>query len=241
MRYALALLAILLTGCQDIPAPIMTQIQGAATQNAGTATADIVPAQSETPTASVTSTAKYVTQTPTATSSIVEITPCGAYICERTDNQSDIDMLARLCVVEVRGFGSTRDDACVSVVSTVVTRIMTMTYSDGTVRGTLLWHCDPNSCDQFPGYVVNGCDGILPTACPWTYQADIVHFRDVVDHFLRGRWGPGFWCSGYIYYDSRPSSFTPDVCTFDKSGCQPVPPDPCAIQSDTGAYEVFHR
>lgn len=229
-----------LTGCQA-SGNLASAIDASNTQLAQRATyAAMTPGGTETPYATLTD---VVPAQPSATptSGILEITPCGAYVCETTDNQTDIDILARLCVVEVRGFGSTRDDACASVVSTVMARIFSGTYSDGTVRGTLLWNCTPEDCQQFPGYVVNGCDGILLTACPWNYPDDIEHFRDVVDHFARGRWGPGFWCSGYTYYDSRPESFTSDVCTFDRVGCNPFPPTPCAIYGDAGQYEVFHN
>ena len=156
-----------------------------------------------------------------------------------TDNQSDIDILARLCVVEVRGFGGMRDDACVSVVSTVMTRMNSGYLSNGTVRGTILWGCTAESCIQFPGYVVNGCAGIQPAACPWNYPDDIAHFRDVVDSYLRGRWGPGFWCSGFTYYDSRPTSLPAgwDWDTYTNGDDKTF----CVIRADNGQFEVFHN
>lgn len=216
----------------------------ATTYNQPTPSETRTPAQLSTP--ATQNALETATVAPTSTPSIQEVTPCGAYICETTDNQQDEDILARLCVVEVRGFAEVRDDACASVVSTVMNRMFNLYLSDGTVRGTILWNCTETSCMQFPGYVVNGCDGIQPVACPWSYPDDIAHFRDVVDHFLRGRWGPGFWCSGYFYYDSRPQSVIGDMCAVD--GLVPCYTSDtmhqalaCMIQSSNGQREIFHN
>lgn len=143
------------------------------------------------------------TGTPTPTSSIRELPQpeTGTYIYEIPPE--DVDILARLCVVEVRGFGSQRASACASVVSTVLERMRRHYLSDGTVAGTIAWGCLPGVIDcQFPAYVVNGCDGILPASCPHNYPGDIAYFRGVVRDFQHGQ-VRGQLCLAYLYYGSR--------------------------------------
>lgn len=173
------------------------------------------------------------TQVPSATptvkptSSILPITPCGQSICEiSSQDMSDVAILARLCVVEVRGFAERREDACQSIVSTVTTRMERKELSDGTVAGTIAWGCTPTTVKcQYPAYVVWGCKDIDPQACPWSYPQDILYFENVVYHFLTGRWGPNENCLNYLYYDSRPEH----------------PLDACKIEALNGQYEYFHN
>lgn len=237
-QYILILVVLILSACQA-SGPLATQIADSNTAIAQTATG--APLWTTTPTASPslsdtisTPTATYTltpspqpSPTATPTSSIVEVPICNTSICEVPDQAEDI--LARLCVVEVRGMAEKRDAACLSIVSTVLTRMATNTYSDGTVAGTITWGCTPeNGCTQFPGFVVNGCQGILPQACPWNYPDDINYF--LADARL-GLYGSGPHgsdeCHKFLYYDSRESS----------RGL----PGACVIEADNGQFEVFHN
>jgi len=202
-------------------------IDSQATRMVATATAR----SSATPTATQ-------TPTPSPTSSIVEVTPCGDPICEVEPlkmaapasaptrySQEEIDGLARLCVVEFRGFAEKRADACVSAVSTILKRMETGEYSDGTVEGTITWGCGPDTIAcQFPAYAWNGCMGIQARTCPWNYPSDIIYFRDAVWSFLEGRFPPASPCLGYTYYDSSTISSTD-----------------CIIRSSTGQVEGWHN
>jgi len=157
-----------------------------------------------------------VTATPSAspTSSIVELPTLGPgtaiyEVPPETGGvitDADIRALANLCVVEVRGQGAKRDAACVSVVSTVLTRIGARDMSDGSIIGTIRWRCyrDTVAC-QFPAYVTRGCEGISPQSCPDNYPDDQVHFVIVVYEYTRLLAMTRGACSGYLYYGSRPS------------------------------------
>jgi hypothetical protein len=124
----------------------------------------------------------------------------------------DVRYLARLCTVEVRGMGKNRDIACMSVVSTVLYRMAHHELSDGTVKGTIAWNCKAGDegC-QFPAYTVNGCDGILPQACPLSYPDTVSHFAAVVAHYLAGHGKAPGVCEGYLYYGNQP---------YDRGGCE---------------------
>lgn len=113
------------------------------------------------------------------------------------------EALAALCWVEVRGM-KPLVDACLSVVSTVLTRTAYRLMSDGTVDGTITRGCTKDSewC-QFPAYVWNGCEGIKPLLCPYNSPSALAIFRQVVDWFFdRGIRGS---CDGYLMYGSRAS------------------------------------
>jgi hypothetical protein len=187
-----------------------------ATYAAGTATApSVTPSVTVTPEPTVTVTPS-VTATPSATmkSSIIELPTLapGTAIYEVPPetggalSDADIRALANLCVVEVRGQGAKRDAACVSVVSTVLTRVRSQDMSDGTVIGTIRWRCyrDTVAC-QFPAYVTRGCEGISPQSCPDNYPDDQVHFVIVVYEYTRLLAITRGACLDYLYYGSRPS------------------------------------
>jgi hypothetical protein len=154
--------------------------------------------------------------TPTITpTSSIRLVPCGdGDICTIPDN--DVDLLGRLCAVEVRGFGSMQDTACVSVISTVYARMAQGYLSDGTVLGTIIWGCKPDSqtC-EFPAHVWFGCKGILPEACAWSYPHDIAHFTDVAQAYIddpKGLKDLVGGCMGYTYYGSLPESIAKSEC-----------------------------
>lgn len=132
--------------------------------------------------------------------------------------------LAALCWVEVRGFDDVVNyDACLSIVSTVLARATYHLMSDGTVEGTLTWGCTKDSewC-QFPAYVWNGCQGIVPALCPYNSPSTLELFRRAVDAFFyQGRRGS---CDGYLMYG---------VKSFD-------PPE-CRISDDYNGFLNFHR
>lgn len=207
-----------------------------ATYQAGTATAEGIwtdtptgspssPAITSTPGGTSTLTPSprpSSTATPSAspTSSIVELPTLapGTAIYEVPPetggllSDADIRALANLCVVEVRGQGTKRDAACVSVVSTVLTRMERHELSDGTVTGTIRWRCRPGSLTcEFPAWVVNGCDGIRAGACPADFPDDQIHFVIVVYEYTRLLALTRDACEGYIYYGSR------DI---DRGGCE---------------------
>jgi len=185
----------------------------AASQTA-TATADPTPTDTATPT---------ITLTPWVPTIV---TPCGQAICVIED--SDEDILSRLCTVEVRGFGSKRRAACLSVISTVFKRIRTLEYSDGSVTGTILYGCTPErGCQHFPGFIINGCEGIVAEACPWNYSNDIAFFHAVARDALNGDWDAGSAvCLGYTYYGSHDIDNRVDAC---------------AIEADNGLKEWFYQ
>lgn len=138
-------------------------------------------------------------------------------------SDADIRSLAQLCVVEVRGMGEKRDPACISVVSTVFERMERHELSDGTVQGTIAWGCHAGVTEcQFPAYVVNGCAGIQPSACPQNYPDAVTHFTIVVYEYLRLRALSDGACEGYFYYGIKP---------FDWGGCEIASP---------GGSEGFH-
>lgn len=101
-------------------------------------------------------------------------------------------------MIEARDMQDKRGDACLSVISTVFTRMRLKILSDGTVAGTIIWKCyqDTLAC-QFPAYSVNGCDGIIPQACPDYYPHDIEYFSEIVKNYLSGKRGN---CSDYLFY-----------------------------------------
>lgn len=114
-------------------------------------------------------------------------------------NQSDREHLARLCVVEVRSMAEKRADACLSVISTVMTRIAAGQMTDGTIAGTITRGCTPESVTcQFPAYVINGCEGIIATACPHNYPDEIAYFLRVVSRYFDD--GERGSCTGYLFY-----------------------------------------
>lgn len=175
--------------------------------------------QSYTPLASRTP-APSVTPAASPTSGIKELPTLatGTYVYEvppetgGTLSDADIRTLANLCVVEVRGYGDARDPACVSVVSTVFTRMARKHLSDGTVEGTITWDCKAGdiAC-QFPAYVAQGCRGIKPSACPENYPEAQTHFTIVVYEYLRLKAMTDGACTGYEYYGIK---------AFDYGGCR---------------------
>lgn len=207
-----------LTGCAPVSSPQQTAAAYNATYAAGTATANaiFVPTPEYNPTMTPTATeTPQPTDTPTPTLTAwapIEVTPCGQAICVLPDQ--DEDVLARLCVAEVRGFGDKRRIACLSVISTVLTRMVTRLYSDGTVEGTIKWGCGPETqACAFPRYIVDGCEGIIPSACPWAYPDSIAYFQGVARDALDGEWGgTSGVCRGYLYYGSRDLDMMPDAC-----------------------------
>lgn len=138
-------------------------------------------------------------------------------------SQNDVDILARLCWVEVRGYAEVMDDACLSVVSTVLLRMSYHIFSDGTVIGTVGWNCTKESqACQFPAYVIQvGCDGIIPALCPGNSPSQVDYFKTVVwSYFLHGKHGS---CEHYLYY-----------------GIQPFDQPECVVKSSNGSAEKFH-
>lgn len=219
-------LATSLVACQP-DATLWATIEASNTQGAQTATAkstDVSEYSTGTPTPTETPTpTPTVTLTPWAP---IEVTPCGAAICVIPD--SDEDILSRLCTVEVRGFGSKRRVACLSVISTVQKRMRAGEYSDGSVEGTILYGCTPErGCTHFPGFVVNGCEGIVAEACPWNYPDDIAFFQAVARDALNGDWEAGSAvCKNFTYYGSRDSDMRADACI---------------ITADNGQKEGFYN
>lgn len=172
------------------------------------------------------------TDTPTATltSSVIELPTLGTgtYVYEAPTaaplTDADVRALANLCTVEVRGMGDRRDPACISVVSTVLERIERRELSDGTVRGTIAWGCTAGKREcQFPAYVVNGCAGIQPSACPQNYPDSVTHFTIVVYEYLRLRALSDGACEGFFYYGIK---------SFDRGGCEIAGP---------GGVEGYHN
>ncbi len=132
----------------------------------------------------------------------------------------DMKLLQKLCIVEARGMGEKRKDACMSVVSTVFERMYKYNatkgafgLSDGTVRGTLAHHSSSHDANgnlngvlwQFPPWVAFGCEiltgGYDNPACLDNYiKANESWTRRAIDnylfHFYHGT------CNGYLYYDS---------------------------------------
>lgn len=221
-QYILILVVLILSACQA-SGPLATQIADSNTAIAQTATGasewTTTPTASPSLSGTISTPAATYTPTPspqpsptvTLPSSIVEVPICNTSICEVPE--PDENILARLCVVEVRGFGDKRRIACLSVISTVLTRKNMHIYSDGTISGTITWGCTPeNGCLQFPGFVVNGCQGITPEACPWAYPADIAFFQAVAREALNGVVGGGNGCYDFLYYGSRDMDMTPDAC-----------------------------
>lgn len=222
-----------LTGCQA-SGQLATQIAESNTRISVQSTYEaMTPDYTATPYPTLTATdiVPHNTDTPEPTITLtpwrpVEVTPCGTAICEFPD--TDENILSRLCTVEVRGFGSKRRAACLSVISTVFKRMEMGEYSDGSVTGTILWGCTPeHGCNHFPGFVVNGCEGIVAEACPWNYPADIAYFQAVARDALNGDWEAGSAvCRGYTYYGSRDSDMRADACI---------------IESETGQREAFYN
>ncbi len=138
-------------------------------------------------------------------------------------NTEEVEWLAALCWVEVRNFGDERPGACASVVDTVMTRIARMEMSDGTVFGTITWGCneDTVSC-QFPRWVVDGCEGIVPQACPFFDTEGMIYFRGVVLGYLTGDIAPT--CPGALYYGNQPHDL-----------------NDCTITAPNGAVEGWHN
>jgi hypothetical protein len=138
-------------------------------------------------------------------------------------DSQEIDWLARLCWIEVRGFGDHSAGACASVVSTVIERIRRGVDSDGTIGGTITWGCGPGvlTC-AFPAYAVNGCAGIEPGACPLDGDPLLIEFRADVLNFLTGGLTPD--CGYYLYYSSRSTETTE-----------------CLIEPPHGSAERFHN
>lgn len=138
-------------------------------------------------------------------------------------SQKDREALARLCVIEVRGMRTVRYDACLSVISTVVTRAQTKIISDGTIAGTIGWGCTTESqACQFPAHVLDsGCEGLLSQACAYNYPEEIKYFGEVVLSFIYGDVGS---CSGYIYY-----------------GITEQDPPECQIISPSGEFMNWHK
>lgn len=110
------------------------------------------------------------------------------------------ELLIRLCVAEVFGMAeAVRQDACLSVISTVFARMDGMIISDGTIAGTLGWHKGDAEFWQFPPYVTLGCDYVHPSACRDTIDPAFAEIA--VDAYLRGARGS---CDGYLFYNSIP-------------------------------------
>lgn len=191
--FAVPALLLLLSMCTppayDPPSELWLTVEYSNTQLATTATLRAKEIPTATPTITI-----------TPTSSIREVTPCGAAICEI---EPDEIVLSRLCTVEVRGMGRHKDAACMSVISTVYERIRQGKYTDGSVKGTLRFGCGPYTVEcQLPAYAANGCDGIIPQACPLNYPVDMAYFVGVARRYIEGeRARDG--CYGALYYGSR--------------------------------------
>jgi hypothetical protein len=203
---AATVLGVLLAACQPF-GPLQATLNADATQMAATADS-LTPTPeyvTQTPQATFTATlAATPTARPTPTVPIVVVTPCGPGPCEVATPEGDSDeaILARLCVVESRGFGNQRDAACLSVISTVLRRTREHRYSLGTIASTITWGCAANTQEcQFPAWVVNGCEGIEPAACPWNYPIDIAYFMADARAALNGDLS-GAACPNFLYYDS---------------------------------------
>lgn len=133
----------------------------------------------------------------------------------------EIDALGRLCTVEVKAMTGVRDDACLSVIDTVMTRIRKHLFTDGTIIGTIAYHCGPDTLEcHFPAYSYFGCEGIIPTACPGNYPEDVAHFTGIAEQYFEGKRGT---CSGHIYYGIK---------GFDRNGC--------IIQATNGLWQGWH-
>lgn len=174
------------------------------------------------------------TYTPTLPSPTVTILPLPTQIMPTPGTPvgilevtlADRASLAKLCVIEVRDLvpNSVRRDACLSIISTVITRTLNRIISDGTIAGTIGWNCTATSqtC-QFPASVLGtGCDGLIPVACAYNYPNDLAFFKVVVDQYFnqaaRGS------CDGYIYY-----------------GITPLDPPECRIEDSHGMYTNWHK
>lgn len=135
---------------------------------------------------------------------------------------SEIDALAKLCTVEIRDMAGVRDTACLSVVSTVITRLTSGIMGGDTIRDTIARGCYPDTIHcPFPAHVVWGCDGIIARACATTYPADIAHFTHVVESYFEGARGD---CDGYLSYGIK---------DFDLHNA-------CVIQAANGLYQGWH-
>lgn len=108
--------------------------------------------------------------------------------------------LAALCVVETKSFREKRDDACKSIVSTVLVRAIDRVLSDGTIAGTITWDCKPGdiAC-QFPAYVVNGCADIRADMCPYNYSQHLIYYIGIVENFIVSDRETS--CPFYPFYD----------------------------------------
>lgn len=220
--------------------PSLTATDPAVATDTPTSTEGPSPTASDTPTTTATPTTTNTptsTATPTATSTSASLptptrigtrhpAPTVPPPTPRTTilevTQEDLNTLARLCVVEVRGMEEVREDACLGVISTVATRAYNRIISDGTIAGTIGWGCtaDSDTC-QFPAHVLgSGCDGLLPAACAWSYPNDIVYFRQIVSNYFEGQGGS---CAGYIYY-----------------GITEQDPPECRLESDSGQFLNWH-
>lgn len=129
----------------------------------------------------------------------------------------DMEWLSALCWAETRGMAEMRDEACVSVVDTVLTRVSINFLSDGTIEGTITYGCGPGvlAC-QFPAYSVNGCAQAQRNAhsCPYDDPDGMADFRRIIEQYLMGILAPP--CSGYVYYGSR--NLDPDECVIQGGG-----------------------
>lgn len=138
----------------------------------------------------------------------------------------DVVYLAALCVVETKGMEERSAESCMSVVSTVLTRIEKSILSDGTVEGTITWDCNTGDLEcQFPAYVVNGCNGIVAHMCPYNYPQDLIEMFDLIHlyllqrgHTIRAK------CEGYLFYGLKEFD-TPE----------------CRIESENGLFINFHN
>lgn len=131
-------------------------------------------------------------------------------------NNDTVELLARNCVAEVRGMKEKREDACLSVTSTVLTRTTTRHISTGTVESTLNWHSGHTW--QFVPWVTLGCEYVDPIACLDNYSLDWA--RHAIGNYIIGERGS---CDDYLYYNSIEGGN-----------------NDCIILSSNGSYIEFH-
>jgi hypothetical protein len=116
---------------------------------------------------------------------------------------TDLLYLARLCVMEVRGMSSESHRACLSVVSTALTRTENRFLSDGTLASTLGWVSGDTW--QFAGYLVDGCSPAMkPETCPDNYPHLLAEYKLLIKHYLRGDSRIMPKCEHYLFYNSIP-------------------------------------
>lgn len=137
-------------------------------------------------------------------------------------SEDELAMLAKLCTVEVRDMAGVRDTACLSVVSTVITRLTSGIMGGISIKDTIARGCYPDTIHcPFPAHVVWGCDGIIARACADSYPLDITHFTHVVESYFEGERGD---CDGYLSYGIK---------SFDLHQA-------CVIQAANGLYQGWH-